>query len=1062
MKKSTLFLLGLLISTFSFSQVLEENLWKNYKPRSIGPAGMSGRVTTIDVLNNQPNTIYVGTASGGLWRSENGGINWQPLFDEQPVASIGAVAIQQNNPDVIWAGTGEGNPRNSHTSGYGIYKTIDGGKTWKCLGLEETRNIHRIIIHRDDPNTVFIAATGSAWGPTKARGVFKTTDGGKSWEKVLFVNDTTGCADLIVDPSNPNKLFAAMWQHQRWPWYFESGGKGSGLYVSHDAGKNWKLLSKKEGLPDGKLGRIGLGISAANPNRVYALVESKKTSLFRSDDGGESFKQIADKNIGNRPFYYADIYVDPKNENRIYNLYSLVTKSEDGGKTFEVIMPYSGYHPDHHAFYIHPEDNKYLINGNDGGLNISRDGGETWRFVENLPLAQFYHINVDNDIPYNVYGGMQDNGSWVGPAYVWQSSGIRNTDWTELYFGDGFDVVPDPDNNRYVYAMYQGGNVARIDKTTGQNHSIKPLHPEGEELRFHWNAAIAQDPFNSKGLYFGSQYVHKSEDQGNSWEIISPDLTTNNPEKQKQAESGGLTIDATKAENHTTIIAIEPSTLNKEVIWVGTDDGNIQLTKDGGTTWTNLSPKIKGLPKEAWVPQIRASKYNVGEAFVVVNNYRQNDWKPYLYYTTDFGASWKNLVNENEVDGHCLSIIQDPVEENLLFLGTERGLYITFDKGQNWQKWKFGFPSVPTRDLQIQEREADLVIGTFGRAAYVLDDIRPLRAVAKVGIENFNDLNVFDIPDAYLAYTAQPKGIRFEADAIFNGDNRRRGAMISIWWSGSQAKAEQADKDEENEEKETPKKSASKKESKSTVVIYNLEGDTVRNFKTKLDSGFNRITWNMRENGVRYPSYNEPKKDANPPQGRWAKPGEYKVVIALGELKDSATVTLKSDPRLNINLDDLKAKDEYGDKLENLIVVGAEITSQLNDITKRINKINGTLDLLPDSIQKKIKKEGKAVSDSMKTIYELFMLDKNFEGYDHVTVRINDLYGSANEYIMGPTGKPGPQADLALAKIEKELGAALNQFNTFLENTWLPYRKLVEESSVKLFKDYEKLELNNE
>lgn len=1076
MKKFTLLLTTLIAFSFVNAQVLQENYWKNFKPRSIGPAGMSGRVTAIDVVEAKPEVIYAGTASGGLWRSTDGGIDWKPLFDDEKVISIGAVAVQQTNPDVIWAGTGEGNPRNSHTSGFGIYKSIDGGKTWQCMGLEQTRTIHRIIIHRDNPNVVFVAALGAAWGPNQERGVYKTTDGGKTWKKVLYNNEITGCADLVTDASNPNKLIAAMWEHQRWPWFFKSGGEGSGLYISFDAGETWQKKTEKDGLPKDEIGRIGLAISPSKPNVVYALVESKKTALYRSNDGGFKWNKVADKNIGNRPFYYADIYVDPQNENRLFNLFSLVTKSEDGGKTFEVIMPYSGYHPDHHAFYIHPTNSNFMINGNDGGMNISRDGGKTWRFVENLPLAQFYHINVDNDIPYNVYGGMQDNGTWVGPAYVWKNDGIRNSYWNEVLFGDGFDALPDPENNRFGYAMYQGGNLYRFDKETGQNHFIQPLHPEGEKLRFHWNAALAQDPFNTKGLYFGSQFVHKSIDQGKSWEIISPDLTTNNPEKQKQVESGGLTIDATKAENHTTIIAIEPSSLNKDVIWVGTDDGNIQLTQDGGKTWKNLSPSIKVMPKEAWVPQIRASKYDEAEAFVVVNNYRKNDWKPYLFYTKDFGKTWKNLVSETQVFGHCLSVIQDIEEPNLLFLGTENGLYTSFDKGLNWEKWGKGYPNVATRDMQIQERESDLVTGTFGRAAFVFDNIDPFRFIAKNGIDNLGNLKTFDTQDAYLAYRGQPDGLRFGADATFAGDNKRSGAMISYWWMPPNAEKdaeekdiddkniEEDDKEGENEESEKSNEKKDKKKSskKIGVYIFNEDGDTIRNYTIKPDSGFNRTYWNLRANGVNYPSYSSPKKDADKPSGNKVKPGKYKIILVKDDFKDSTSVTVKPDPRVPFSAEAFNQKEKLNNQLQGYTKAAFDLVTQLNDASKRIGMVNQNIELLEDSVQSKIKKQGKTCQDSINKYYKLFMTAKDFEGYDHVTVRINNLLGSANEYINGPTDNPGPQAEIALKNVEGELQKAAKSINRFFETNWKNYQDLVKQSEPKLFKEYKPVKLSDD
>ncbi len=547
-------LLALFISFITFSQQFDTEKFKNIKTRAIGPAGMSGRVTSVDVVNDNRDIIYVGTASGGLWKSESGGIDWSPIFDDQAVASIGAVAIQQSNPDVIWVGTGEGNPRNSLTGGYGLYKSLDAGKTWSLVGLEKTRNIHKIIIDKDNPNNVYVGAIGSPWGEHPERGVFKTTDGGKTWEKTLFVNSKTGCADLVVDPKNPNKIIAAMWEHRRKPWTFNSGGEGSGIYITYDGAENWKKLTDENGLPKGNLGRIGLAIAPSNPKIVYALVEAKKNALYKSEDGGENWKMVNDKSsgrgpdgIGNRPFYYSDVYVDPINENRVYSVFTYVNVSEDGGKSFKQLMPAyntsEGVHPDHHAWWIHPEDPGFMIDGNDGGLNITHDRGKTWRFVENLPVAQFYHISVDMEFPYNVYGGMQDNGSWIGPAYVLKAQGIRNSYWQELMFGDGFDVIPDPKDSRYGYSMSQQGYVGRYDRKTGRTKMIRPTHPNADiKLRFNWNSAIAMNPKDNETIYFGSQFVHKSTNKGYTWKIISPDLTTNNKDKQKQHESGGITM----------------------------------------------------------------------------------------------------------------------------------------------------------------------------------------------------------------------------------------------------------------------------------------------------------------------------------------------------------------------------------------------------------------------------------------------------------------------------------------------------------------------------------------
>ena len=455
MRKTTLLCtFGAFICLLSSAQKLSLERFKNWKPRNIGPAGMSGRITTIDVVLSDPNIIYLGAASGGVWKTENSGNSWTPVFDDQPTQNIGALAVQQSNPNIVWVGTGEGNPRNSLNIGEGIFKSLDAGKTWKRMGLENTRNIHRVIIDPVNPNTVYVAAIGNPYGIHPERGVYKTNDGGETWTRILYTNDTSGCAELVMDPSNPNRLLANMWQHRRTPWDFKSGGPGSGLYLTIDGGKTWKKLGKDDGLPDGNLGRIGLAFATNTPRRVYAMVEATRNGFYKSDDGGAKWELVNSdaRWVTNRPFYFQDIRVDPQNENRIYNIHDMVEVSEDGGKTFTTLLPYSGIHPDHHAWWIHPNDGSFMIEGNDGGIGITRDRGKNWTFDDKIPVGQFYHINVDNEMPYNVMGGMQDNGSWHGPAYTWINGGIRNYYWNNIGGGDGFDVMPDAEDASWVYS----------------------------------------------------------------------------------------------------------------------------------------------------------------------------------------------------------------------------------------------------------------------------------------------------------------------------------------------------------------------------------------------------------------------------------------------------------------------------------------------------------------------------------------------------------------------------------------------------------------------------------
>jgi len=1031
-----------ILSLFLYSGMIGQELnlehWKNLNFRNIGPAGMSGRVTAIDVDLSDTDRIFAGTASGGVWLSENGGISWEPIFDDQPTLSIGSIKINQKNPSEIWVGTGEGNPRNSLNTGAGIYKTIDGGKTWKLMGLEKTKVIHRIIIHRDDPNTVFVGAMGSPWGPNPERGVYKTTDGGETWNHILFVNDKTGVADMVTDPTNPNKLIVAMYEHMRQPWDFVSGGEGSGMHITYDGGDTWKQLTEKEGMPKGELGRMGIAIAPSMPNIIYALIEAKENGLYKSTDGCETWKLVSKKNIGNRPFYYSEIYVDPQNENRIYNLWSYVSKSEDGGKTFKTIMDYgNAVHPDHHAFWIDPNDPTYLINGNDGGMNISRDRGESWRFVNNLPVGQFYHVNIDNGWPYNVYGGMQDNGSWIGPSMVLKSGGIRNYDFQELYFGDGFDVVPFPDDSRYGWAMSQGGNLGFYDRETGDVKRVKPVHPDGENLRFNWNAPIAQDPNNPCGIYFGSQYLHYTDDCGDSYVLLSDDLTTNDTSKQHQDISGGLTIDATQAENYTTLLSIAPSPVDEAVIWVGTDDGNLQLTRDRGKTWTNLNTKLVGAPSGVWIPQIVASETNAGEAFIVVNNYRKNDYSAYAYHTTDYGQTFTRIADDRQVKGFVLSIVQDPVEPNLLFLGTDAGLYMSMDKGKNWQHMNEGFPAVQVSDLKIHPREHDLVIGTFGRALWILDDLRPLRKVVQEGTELLNkELVLFDSPIAYHASRRSYDGIRFNAQGEFIGDNKSVGyAKINVW----RAPAE----DGENEEDE-------KKEVK--VYVKNTTGDTIRTFSRKIASGYDQIGWYLNEDGVRYPRRSEPKKDADIPGGVDVLPGEYKVVVALGEDHvDSTMVTVKLDPRTELSIADIRANINAQKEFEKTITLATDGFNQIVRARKTMNKVKKMMDNQEEEIKTEIDSLHKLLTTELDSLEKLYMMPEGLKGIQRNPNNLNGKLYNASGYLRGSWGKPGANAINAVNDAQNKTRETVEAINDFIVNRWEPYKARVKEIELKLF-----------
>ncbi|WP_372973449.1 hypothetical protein [Muriicola sp.] len=1071
MKKIVLSLM--LLASFSLiAQEFKMDFVQDLKPRNIGPGGMSGRVTAIDVVQSDPDIIFAGTASGGLWKSTSGGIKWEPVFDKEVTASIGAVAIQQSNPSVIWVGTGEGNPRNSLNGGYGVYRSLDGGKNWTLMGLEKTRHIHRIIIDPDNPNTVYVGAIGSPWGEHPERGVFKTTDGGKTWNKILFVNNRAGVADMVMDPTNPNKIFAAMWEHKRDPWFFKSGGPGSGLYMTHDGGENWKKITAEDGMPKGELGRIGIAVARSRPNVVYALVEAKKNALYKSEDGGFTWKKINDKNdIGNRPFYYSEIYVDPQNENRVYSVFTYVNVSEDGGKNFSQLMPAygvnNGVHPDHHAWWIHPEDGNFMIDGNDGGLNITRDRGESWRFIGNLPVGQFYHISTDNEYPYNVYGGMQDNGSWRGPAYVWKAQGIRNSYWQEIAFGDGFDVVPDLDDSRFGYAMSQQGFVSRYDHITGNNYSVRPTPPDKEtELRFNWNAGIGQDPFDNSTVYFGSQFVHKSTDKGLTWEVISPDLTTNDPEKLKQSESGGLTMDATGAENHCTILVIEPSPIEKDMLWVGTDDGRVHLTQNGGANWTEVTQNLKGLPKGCWIAQIRASGRNKGEALLIANDYRRFNYTPYAYRTRDYGKTWERIVDGNDVKSYTLSIVEDPENPKLMFLGTDDGLYISFDRAGTWQKWTEGFPTVSTKDLVIHPRERDLVIGTFGRAAWVLDDIRPLSTVASDPAVLNKALAVFDPPVAYQAAYQQPSGSRFGADAIFNGQNREGGAMITYFLKeGKQAsksteKEETEEKDEESKEDEAEEK----KKSKDSVTVEIFRGEALirtLKYKTPEKAGFHRIYWNMDEKGPDRPSRTL-RKRSRESGGVDVKPGKYRVVVSVGEASDETVITVASDPRLEVSQANIDQVYTAAKKLEGLTQTAADAVKQLAESKKVAEKYQKDLAELDKEKFAEAIDASKDIAKKINGIIDIYLgkEDKRQGITRNPEMTVMRRIGIASQYVNSRKSGITETETRLMEFAESELKAALEKTNAFFVEDWKTYREKIEPLNVSLFKDTSRFSLD--
>jgi photosystem II stability/assembly factor-like uncharacterized protein len=1084
------FLFALVPSALLHAQV-DPELLAGMKARSIGPASMSGRVAAIDAVESNPDIVYVGASTGGVWKSTDGALSFTPIFDDQPVAAIGAVAIFQPSPDIVWVGTGEGNPRNSMSVGNGIYRSGDGGKTWQHLGLEKTERIHRIITHPRDPNIVWVAALGQAWGQNADRGVFKTTDGGRTWTKVLYVNDRTGAADLVIDPTNPNKLFAAMWEYRRWPWFFNSGGPGSGLHVTHDGGATWKRSTEDDGMPKGNLGRIGVAIARSNPSIVYALVEAGQSALLRSDDGGRKWTTVnTEHNIANRPFYYADIRVDTADPNRVYNVFSLVSLSTDGGRTFKTLIPFAKIHPDYHAMWINPNDPSQIYVGNDGGVAESEDRGQSWRFVATLPLGQYYHIAVDDDLPYNVYGGMQDNGSWKGPNTTWETAGIRNWDWQEVGFGDGFGTVPVPSDPMVGYAMSQEGYIMRWNLRTGERKDIRPAPlPDHPDLRFNWNAAIAVDPFDPNGVYFGSHFVHKSTNRGDSWTTISPDLTTNRKEWQNQARSGGLTPDVTSAENFTTIITIAPSTRDRNVIWAGTDDGRVHVTRDGGANWTSVEANIKGVPANTWVPEIKASRHDAGTAFVVFDDHRRSNWTTYAYRTTDYGKTWTSLVTK-DIQGYAHAIEQDPVDPELLFLGTEFGLFVSLDAGKSWMKWKHGFPTVSVMGLAVHPRDHDLVIGTHGRSAYVIDDIRPLRSMSRDTMSKL--LHLFEVPDAQQYTTRQKKGSRFVGDGEFRGENEPYGALLTyaLNFPGLPHPVDEKERERKQKEREAaqqllvteagvppdipkePEASAARKPEDKPVgddkppevniEVADATGTVIRKFTAPARLGVNRASWDLRRDAFKRPT--APGQEANefrPAAGPEVLPGTYTVTMKFREQEAKQTVRVLADPRETFTAEQRKAKFDAhmrAGRLEETVASAVErihkTRADIDAVAAKLKKPDDAADKTPDPVVKSGTELRKRLDEMEKRLWQ----PPKTKGIAAET-DVHSKIGYPQYALQSTWDAPTPAQLAYLDRAEAQLRTVIADFNKLFAEDVAKYREEVRAKNVGLFADEPAIEI---
>lgn len=887
-------------------------LFGNLSARHIGPALMSGRINDIEMHPSNPRIIYIGAAGGGVWKSSDGGATFSPIFDEHP-QSIGTVALDPNDPDqVIWVGTGETWTRNSVSIGKGLYRTSDGGNTWKEIpGFEKAERIASIVINPNNSNEVYVGVLGALWSDSETRGVYKTSDGGKTWEKVLYLNPTTGAGDVIIDPKNPNVLYASMWEFRRTAWSFNSGGMNSGIFKSTDAGKTWNKIH--EGFPKGKLGRIALALAPSDSSILYAVLETEeksKNGLWKSTDAGAHWEHLNnDFGLVVRPFYFSRITIDPRDPDVIVKGGLNGSISRDGGKTFKDL---GRMHSDIHDISFHISDSDIMYCATDGGLYRSWNGGTTLEIVEDLPLSQFYHISVDNQKPYNVYGGLQDNGSWWGPNS--SPGGVQARDWNSVGYGDGFRVLPHP-TKKIIYSEMQGAeNVWRYDVEKNRTKNIQPLEVEGyDKLRFNWNAPMATSKHHPDRFYMGSQYLHKSEDMGDSWEIISPDLTTNDKSKQNQEESGGLSMDNSGAENHTTIFTIAESPLDENIIWVGTDDGNVQVTTNGGKTWSNVTPNLVGIPQNTWVYHIEASVHGKGTAYAVFDGHTHGDFTPYALKTTDYGKTWNNIISEDiEPQAFVRNIQEDYVNEDLLFLGTEFGLYVTIDGGKNWSKFTNNMPAVAVHFIDLQERTNDLVMGTHGRGVIIIDDISPLRNLTQEVLQK--DVHFFDTEPFTMTESSGFSG-SFGGETQFVGQNRSNNARIVYYLKKRHTFG------------------------KMEMEIQDLKGNKITTLSPGKSKGINVVNWGFTSEAPKMAEAKTLSFAGFTPKRVPA--GRYKVVLTKGKNTYEHEIELKYDDTSLATLEDRKEQEALTNTLFNMVEDLAYMVYEINEYEKAATTVVG-------------------------------------------------------------------------------------------------------------------------
>jgi len=898
--------------------------------RNIGPSVAGGRIHDIEVLPNDPATVFIASASGGIWKSSNKGTTWKPVFDDQAVSTFGDMAISLSNPDVIYAGSGEQQNRQSTSWGNGIYKSENQGETWRSIGLEKTYHIARVIIHPENPNIVFVAALGNLWNSSKERGVYQTTNGGKNWKKVLYIDDMTGVVDMAMDKNNPNILYAATYQRMRKAWGFNGGGPGSGIYKTTDGGKTWNELTG--GLPPGDKGRIGLAASKTRSNIIYATIEHADSSgFYRSGNGGRTWKRV--NKLNPRPMYYSHIFVDPNNDDIVYMLATEFYRTKDAGKTFYQ-MPTRptydvGVHSDHHTLWINPNNSNHFFLAGDAGLHESWDGGVAYNRLNNIPIGQFYGIGADMEVPYNIYGGMQDNHSWMGPSATRHWLGILADDWKQVGFGDGMYQQPDPESSM-LYNASQNGNIIRVDRKTGNMQGLKPFPSDSKEkYRFDWVTPLAISKHSSKKVFLGGNRLFISDNGGDSWERTE-DLSSNT-NRDSLTIMGVLGADIKLSKNDGTssygeIISISESPLWHRVIWVGTDDGNIQVSRDGGEKWEEVSGNITGIPSGSYVSRVLSSIRDRGSAYVTFDRHREGDWKPYVFRTEDYGKTWVPLTR-GLPSGSVNVIAEHPDNPDVLFLGTEHAVYLSVNAGSDWTKFKSNLPTTLYDDLLIHPREKDLVLGTHGRSFWVLDDTSPLAEWSTV----YNKpVHVFSVRAATLFHYW--KDTSYRAQEEWAGENPPYGAIISYLVNSDVDSV--------------------------TITVKRRKNQIIRTYRQPVVKGsIQRLAWDLKypppssqQNESKTEGLKKPKpedilpKPAHPldPQGPSVSPGLYSVTIAAGKETSTQPIRVNPDPKLNLKVGDYRQQEKFLVKLmiiyENAYAMNEKLKSKIKDLEEILDK----------------------------------------------------------------------------------------------------------------------------